>query len=409
VWYTVFVDASSVLERAIGEIAALDVDALTDDELHEQLVALQRMADRLTAVIAPLARRWDARQVWADDGSKSASARLARECGASQRSTAALLRRARALGSMSETSAAAVTGVISIDQVDLLANANTARRRAMFVERERALVDAIAPLRYEPAKRSVRYWCLRADAELERNGGGDESPDPCEKNRLHASRTIDGTVVIDGVLDAISGSIVTDELRRLIAEVRDEGDERTLPQLRAAALVEMARRSAARSGDVPRAKPLLTVLVGDRTVEHLCELANGTVISPKQLVPWLTDALMETVLFDGPSTVMSVSRKRSFTGAVRRAIEARDRHCQHPSGCDEPVDECDADHIVPYAQGGVTSQFNGRLQCKPHNRNHRRHDHGAAPFPHRPIDRLEEWRARMKWRFHRDPPDAESG
>jgi hypothetical protein len=83
---------------------------------------------------------------------------------------------------------------------------------------------------------------------------------------------------------------------------------------------------------------------------------------------------MEVVLFDGPATVLSVSRRRSFTGALRRAIEVRDRHCQHPAGCDVPVDRCDVDHVVPWIAGGRTDQFNGRLECRAHNRHADLHD-----------------------------------
>ena len=126
------------------------------------------------------------------------------------------------------------------------------------------------------------------------------------------------------------------------------------------------------------------MLLGDGAFSELCELANGTVITPRDLVPWLGAAELETILFDGPSTVLSVSRRRSFTGAIRRAIEVRDRHCQHPAGCDIPADQCDIDHIVPYTHGGLTSQFNGRLECPTHNRHHDCHDHGAtAPQPAR--------------------------
>jgi 5-methylcytosine-specific restriction endonuclease McrA len=66
--------------------------------------------------------------------------------------------------------------------------------------------------------------------------------------------------------------------------------------------------------------------------------------------------------------VVSVSHRRRFTGALRRAIEVRDRHCAHPSGCEVPAHLCDVDHIVPWSQGGATSQENGRLLCSTHNR-----------------------------------------
>ena len=60
-------------------------------------------------------------------------------------------------------------------------------------------------------------------------------------------------------------------------------------------------------------------------------------------------------------------RARFFTGALRRAIEVRDRHCTHP-GCHVPADQCQVDHVLEYARGGETTQDNGRLQCPVHNR-----------------------------------------
>jgi len=55
------------------------------------------------------------------------------------------------------------------------------------------------------------------------------------------------------------------------------------------------------------------------------ELAEGSVITPGQLVPLLGDADLERVVFDGPDRVLSVSKKRRFAGALRRAIKVRDR------------------------------------------------------------------------------------
>jgi len=90
-------------------------------------------------------------------------------------------------------------------------------------------------------------------------------------------------------------------------------------------------------------------------------------------------------VFDGPSRVIEVSRKRRFTGALRRAIQVRDRRCQHPSGCDVPANRCDCDHIQPRSERGPTSQDNGRLLCPTHNRRdgltRRRENSGADPPP----------------------------
>ena len=209
--------------------------------------------------------------------------------------------------------------------------------------------------------------------------------------------------VIDGTLDAIDGAIVTAELQRLerLQYLADQaaGVTRSHGQRLAGALVEMAARSASTPAGAQRPRPLFTALVGDDTVTRLCELANGVVITPDTLIPHLGVADIETILFDGPLTVIAASPARTFTGRLRRAIEARDRHCQHPAGCDVPADDCDVDHIIPFALGGPTSQFNGRLECRPHNRDATKHDHGATPHPDRPVTVLDEIRARLRWRY----------
>jgi 5-methylcytosine-specific restriction endonuclease McrA len=92
-------------------------------------------------------------------------------------------------------------------------------------------------------------------------------------------------------------------------------------------------------------------------------------VHPGRLIPHLADADIERIVFDGPSRVIDVGvRQRFFTGALRRAIEVRDRHCQHPSGCDVPAQRCEIDHVVPYSRGGLTTQDNGECQCGVHNR-----------------------------------------
>jgi hypothetical protein len=350
--------------------------------------------------------------VWADNGARSAATRLANETSTSTSTTSVEVRRARKLRSMPATSAALATGDLSPDHVDLLAKADQPWRNADFADHEDTLVEQCRVLRFADARKMVDYWCVRADAVA--------ATDAAERQRtaahLNVSPTLDGTVVVNGTLDPIGGTIVADELTRIerelyLADKRD-GVIRTASQRRAAALVEMATRSATAPAGGRRPKPLFTVLVGDETLSHLCELANGTVVTPGDVVRWAGDADLETVLFDGPSTVISVSHRRSFTAALRRAVEVRDRRCQHTSGCDVPADQCDVDHIVPHAADGPTSQFNGKLECPPHNRDSDRHDHGGVPRPTRPVDRLDEVRCRLRWKLLReafDDPDDPDG
>lgn len=394
------------LHEAIDGLAALGAGVLDDEALHAAVFALQRERARLAVAAAALLGQWERRRAWSDDGSCSAPARLARETVCSHASAANELRRARQLDALPATAAAIDRGELSLDHVELLGRAHQPHRAATLRRDESLLVEQCAGLRYSQARRVVRYWCDRVDTET------DHAPDadPVDAH-LYASQTFEGAVALSGLLDAVGGAVFINELDRLERELfltdRRDGRTRTNAQRRAAALVTMAQRSATAPADRRPARPLFTVLLGDRAFTELCELANGTVLRPGHLVDWLGTADLETILFDGPSTVVSVSKKRRFTGALRRAVEARDRHCQHPSGCDVPADRCDVDHILPRRRAGPTSQFNGRLECPAHNRRPDRHDHDARPRPERPVTRLDELRARLRWRILHEEPDED--
>ncbi len=58
-------------------------------------------------------------------------------------------------------------------------------------------------------------------------------------------------------------------------------------------------------------------------------------------------------------------RRRLFTRVQRRALIYRDRGCVFP-GCDRPAKFCDAHHIKPWEDGGLTDLVNGVLLCRRH-------------------------------------------
>lgn len=207
---------------------------------------------------------------------------------------------------------------------------------------------------------------------------------------------------MNGVLDPVGGAILEETLRLIQDELRraDEtsGVVRAAGARRAAALVEMATRARSLpEGQGRRPVPLFTVILGEGTFADTCELFTGQVITPADLRAWLDQASVQFFRFDhtppasdppesgargaGQSSAagddvcagngpMAASRKqaRFFTGTLRTAIQLRDRHCQHPSGCDEPISRCDIDHVTPHSHGGTTTLTGGRLLCTAHNR-----------------------------------------
>ena len=130
---------------------------------------------------------------------------------------------------------------------------------------------------------------------------------------------------------------------------------------------------------------MFTVVGYETFAGQICELDDGTVIAPGQLLPQLSHADFERIVFDAPDRIIGVSQRRRFTGAVRRAIQVRDRHCQHPSGCDTPAPDCDADHITPHAHGGADRRSStDASSAGPTTATHTLHDHDAEPPPGTP-------------------------
>jgi hypothetical protein len=108
-------------------------------------------------------------------------------------------------------------------------------------------------------------------------------------------------------------------------------------------------------------------------------LCNGPVVTPRQVAPSLTDADVERVVFDGPSRVVDLGRRRRFfTGGARRAIELRDQTCQG-FACDAPAGRCHVDHVLPWENGGPTDHDNGQLNCPHHHRQRHKRDRSPPP------------------------------
>jgi hypothetical protein len=400
-----------LLRTAIDLLAQVDPSDLATAELEEECLELQRQRHRLNGIASQLLNQWQSSGVWGFDGSRSAASRLARETRSGITACRRELRRAHAAGQLHIVTEAIIDGSLSAEHLDLFAAVRTPARAEAMDRDQQQLVDSCRNLNFADARKLLAYWATTHDDMQP----VPEAPQPEQTSHLFLSETFEGTWALDATLDPLSGGIVATELSRLERLLAGQdaaaGVVRTPSQRRAAALVDMAQRSASLSEGSPPARPLFTVLVGADTLNRLCELAEGTVLSPGQLVPWLGRADIETVLFDGPHTVISVSRKRRFTGAIRRAIEVRDRRCTHPSDCDVPAPRCDVDHIIPYAEHGPTSQFNGRLQCPTHNRNRSRH--ASSPreqvAANRSLSELDHIRGRLRYNFlNGEDPDADT-
>jgi hypothetical protein len=365
------------LELLINELEDADPTTLSD---AESIVALQTLHSRFEALATKAVANFDASGDWSLDGAHGAGPWLATKCHMPRAQARRLVRRGRILRQLPVCADAWGRGEISADHVDAIIRVRRPSTEASLERDEALLVRQAKRLRFEQFQRAVNYWDQLADPD-----GTEEAAEEQRSRRdAYIEESFSGMYLGKMTLDPISGAIVSGELARIEAEffaadwgkARAElGREPTIAELwrtpsqrRADAIVEMATRSATAPADGRRPVPLFSVLVGWETLGgRICQLAQGAALTPGSLVPWLEHIDLERAVFEPGGRVEVGITSRFFTGGTRRAIELRDRECTHPF-CDVDAEHCQADHIIPYSEGGLTIQDNGQMLCGFHNR-----------------------------------------
>ena len=344
---------------------------------------------------------------WTESGAVSAQAWMMFHCHLSRAEAGRFLRWGRALRDLPLVDAAFSEGRITGAHVEVLVGLDHGATKDPLHHQEQLLVDLALTLTFREFTEHVAYWRQHNDPD----GTTEEAEKRRNRRDVQLSESIDGMWFGRMVLDPVSGTIVKQELDRLVellfwddwAEATERLKRtplmnelrRTLSQRRADALLVMAGRSACRTKGSQKPSPLFTVHMDWSTMQRaLSELEDGTPLPPNELLSWLegADIVRFTQPPEGPATVSYATKvkevtlpcvekiindtpdrqecsptDRIFTGATRRAIEIRDRQCSHPY-CDRPAKWCEIDHIRPWSQGGLTIQENGRLLCGFHNR-----------------------------------------
>jgi hypothetical protein len=381
----------------IGEVEDLDLDGLSSVELNGLVEDLQRRRCRLEAAEARVLARWDANRCWQVDGAKSGAAWLAWKQRLPVPVARERLRHARTLRLLAAVAGAWAAGEIDRSHVGVLLGACNPRTAAAFACDHKRLLDAARTKSFAEFKRVRDYWMNMVDAD-----GAERSDEQDRAGReVHLSESVGGMWFGRMTFDPVSGTIVATTLSVIERELfetdwaeakarlgRDPHvDElgRTPGQRRADAMVEMATRARIAPVGGQRPVPLFTVLAGYETFAGpILELYNRTVITPGTAAALLTEADIERIVFDGPSRVIDVgARRRFYRGALRRAVEVRDRTCFHRT-CDDVPERPQIDHIHEAGKGGLTTQTNGRLGCAFHNR--WRNNHPDTPDTPDPPD-----------------------
>jgi hypothetical protein len=367
------------LEAAMDVVASGDFSQYADCESQVRIQALQSKMDYIRAKSIAAFDLWGA---WGASGARSAKSYVAKECQIPNAEAARQLRRGHLLCHLPKFDEAWSRGEITKDHVDRIGRARNPRTEDFLERDEDMLLDKAIDNSFPDFDRIIDYWSQHADPD----GVEEDAMEQRARRDVYLVPSVGGTYLGKMTLDTVSGAIVDGELTRIEQELFQEDwakaeadlgrapkvEElcRTAAQRRADALVEMATRSRTAPADGPRPAPLFTVLVGYETMHgRMCELAGGSrmVLSPGSLLPWLDQTYIERAVFTPKNRVEISETSRFFVGATRRALEIRDRECTDPY-CHEPVERCQADHIIEWSQNGPTTQENGRLLCGFHNR-----------------------------------------
>jgi hypothetical protein len=231
--------------------------------------------------------------------------------------------------------------------------------------------DVLAKAR-ESSPGRLWHYCMRLRHALDPEGVEHDQRIAVEERRLQFSVWEDGSVLISGQLDPVGGAAVRTALEPL-AQTMGEGDDRPLERRQGDALVELSLHSLD-AGLVPQhasQRPHLQVTTTLETLQGLpgspaADMEFSTPISSTTVQRLACDGNIARVVFGPGSVVVDVGRAvRVVSGAARRALNARDQHCQWP-GCERTASRSAAHHLVHWVQGGATDLSNLILLCHRH-------------------------------------------
>jgi uncharacterized protein DUF222 len=354
------------LESAIGALREtlrrLEPLRLPADEAAE-LVRLGAEVERLGAAAKTLAARAVERSgAWRMNGYRTAAHWMASATGVPVGQAVAVLETGRRLEDLPTTSWAFANGELSEAKVREVASA-----AAVCPESEKALLEEARTCTATELKEA----CRRVKATA--------APDEAAAyERIHRRRFLrhwtdaEGAFRLEARLTGDSGAKVLAGLaphrERIFADARKAGLRESSDVYAADALVAMAAGSGAVK---PGPRTMVHVRV-DHSAFVRGRVVNGEVCEIPGIGPipvatgreLASDAVLKAFVTKGSDVTSVAHVGRTIAARVRTALEARDPMCVVP-GCDIRLG-LEIDHIVPFAEGGLSTLANLARLCSFH-------------------------------------------
>ena len=324
------------------------------DSLEDELISTQRQIDALLLKQSRLAAEFAARDEWDGEGFASAIDWIRFNCRVT--STVAANYVAVGKAELPETIVEMGSGRVGFAHLTVMA-------RTAHAVGKRFDEAALLPLALESSPGKFHYKCLHYRHSMDARAHCDEQELLAEGRSLHLSTAEDGSLLLSGVLDPVSGAEVRQALEPL-AKPSGAHDDRTRDQRMADAFYEKVTGNRSVNLQVTATVETLRALAGAAAGEMEFSLP----ISATSVQRVACDCSVTRVLLNQDSVAIDLGRsKRVVSPALRSALKLRDGHCQWP-GCERPTSYCDGHHLVHWADGGETNLDNVVLLCKRHHR-----------------------------------------
>jgi len=364
------------LGSAIDETFLVDVRSLPDEALEANIELFSRAINRLNANLLAQLEVLDRRGAVASEHG-STGAWLREKLNVSATVAGRDVRLARDLADvLPETYGKLAAGDISKEHCRVIASL----RRDIKDDAMRAADPHLADAATTHTPHELLGFVTHVRHAYRPDLAAGREKDAFDERQLTAASTMGGLGIGRWSGDAISQEIIMTAIHAASAPC-GPADPRSAAQRRFDGLVTLCERAlkARELPDTGGVAPHVSVIVDYATLTKAqgaggATLGFGTVISADAARMLACDGSISRIITGPHGEILDSGRAtRTFTAAQRRAIIARDRHCQ-AKHCDTPAAWCDIHHNTHWADGGETSITNAILLCGRHHRHHHR-DH----------------------------------
>ena len=401
-----------MLTSAVNSSSGLDGTSLTERLRNLELEARRVEAD-LAAVISESQRRGE----YGDDSHTSMKGWLKANANWSNSQVFRRRRLARLVEAYPTVGESLREGHIGVAQADELARvyANPRCRDQFDTSLELLLVQA-EQLEFDQARLCLKRWESFADAD-----GAHNDREASKAGRTATVGELDGSLFLKATggtaedaaeMIAIFNVELETQFQLDVAErTRLHGPDapasmlpRSDAQRRFDALQAIFRRSASVPADAKPPKPLVNIIIDQRSFEEnlhshglgvdpvdlpyvdpslrRSETSTGIAVLPDVAVAAALTGHVRRVVVDSAGVVINMGRKqRLFTGSARAAAKLMAFRCDF-RGCDVPVTFAEVDHLAEWQDhDGRTDIDNSAIDCKHHNRAKHRNKYRAERRP----------------------------